>query len=140
VSGAYQATPIKRLETETYVPLLDIYLDSRLAGFCKRLENSGQAAVIRQACAGVQAKLRTQGPRLRGDPGARSKALDEWAERWTRGGARGRQAPSKTPGARRIILHHWKERWKKAMRLDIDERRRACEEPAPNRLQLHERL
>jgi hypothetical protein len=81
VSGAFRAIPIKRLETETYVLPLDIYLDSRLASFRKRLEDSSQAAVIRQACAGVRAKLRTRGPRQRGNPRARGRDLDQWADR-----------------------------------------------------------
>jgi hypothetical protein len=40
VAGAYRATPIRSLETETFTPPLDLYLDSRLAAFLKRLENS----------------------------------------------------------------------------------------------------
>ena len=31
VSGAYKATPIAALETETYTPPLDLYLDAKLA-------------------------------------------------------------------------------------------------------------
>ena len=31
VSGAYRATPIRELEAETYIPLLDIYYTERRA-------------------------------------------------------------------------------------------------------------
>jgi hypothetical protein len=33
VTGAYRATPTQTLETEAYVPPIDLYLDSRLAAF-----------------------------------------------------------------------------------------------------------
>jgi len=38
VAGAYKATPIRHLETETYTPLLDLYLNKRRADFEKRLQ------------------------------------------------------------------------------------------------------
>ena len=37
VAGAYRATPIRSLETETWVPPLDLYLNKRLADFEARL-------------------------------------------------------------------------------------------------------
>jgi hypothetical protein len=40
VAGAYKATPVRALETETYTPPLDLYLDGRLAAFRDRLANS----------------------------------------------------------------------------------------------------
>jgi len=40
VVGAYKAILIRVLETETYTPLLDLYLDGRLAVFRDRLANS----------------------------------------------------------------------------------------------------
>jgi hypothetical protein len=40
----------QKLETKTFVLLIDIHLDSLTAKFHKRLEESGQAMVIRQAC------------------------------------------------------------------------------------------
>ncbi len=33
VAGAYKSTPIRCLETETWVPPLDLYLNKRLADF-----------------------------------------------------------------------------------------------------------
>src|SRR3981189_3068506 len=46
VAGAYRATPIRSLEVETCTPPLDLYLDSRLATFQKRLKNSEVGRVI----------------------------------------------------------------------------------------------
>ena len=38
VARAYKATPIRHLETETYTPPLDLYLNQRLADFEQRLQ------------------------------------------------------------------------------------------------------
>ena len=38
VAGAYKAIPIRHLETETFIPPLDLYLNKRLADFEQRLE------------------------------------------------------------------------------------------------------
>jgi len=37
VAGAFRATPIRNLETETWVPPLDLYFNKRLADFEARL-------------------------------------------------------------------------------------------------------
>ena len=50
VLGAYKATPIRKLETEAFIPPIDLYLDSLAARFQRRLDDSGQAQEIRQAC------------------------------------------------------------------------------------------
>src|SRR5436190_15001737 len=46
VAGAYRATPVRSLETETWVPLLDIYLSKRVADFEARLEHTGKGALL----------------------------------------------------------------------------------------------
>ena len=38
MAGAYKSTPIRCLETETWVPPLDLYLNKRLADFEVRLQ------------------------------------------------------------------------------------------------------
>jgi len=61
VAGAYKATPIRSLETETWVPPLDLYLNKRLADFEARLATPLQGpsatgvpkttgSIILQAC------------------------------------------------------------------------------------------
>jgi hypothetical protein len=40
LAGAYRATTIYSLEAETFVPPLDLYLDSRIAAFQRKLENN----------------------------------------------------------------------------------------------------
>src|SRR3984893_4015457 len=60
VAGAYRATPIRSLEVETCTPPLDLYLDSRLATFQKRLENSEVSRVIENSCNWIQARIRNR--------------------------------------------------------------------------------
>ncbi|PQE33417.1 reverse transcriptase protein [Rutstroemia sp. NJR-2017a WRK4] len=40
IAGAYSATPIQALETGTFTPPIDLYLDSRIAAFQRRLQAS----------------------------------------------------------------------------------------------------
>ena len=46
VAGAYKATPIRSLETETWVPPLDLYLNKRLADFEDRMSTPLQGLEI----------------------------------------------------------------------------------------------
>jgi hypothetical protein len=45
---------------ETFTPLMDLYLDSQLAVFQKRLENLKVGQVIENACAWIQARIRNR--------------------------------------------------------------------------------
>lgn len=84
VTGAYKATPTRALETETFVPPIDLYLNQRLAAFEARLERSGVAEVIRQACIWVNRRLRRRGPRGRPtvEKPRQGEAVAQWARRW----------------------------------------------------------
>ena len=50
VAGTYQATPTTSLESETFVPPLDLYLDSLVAWAVHWLKSSNMACQIKQAC------------------------------------------------------------------------------------------
>ena len=50
VTGAYKATPIAVLEMETYTPPLDLYLNARLAKFCRQHKESGMKELVIKAC------------------------------------------------------------------------------------------
>ena len=65
VLGAFRATPIRQLETEAYVPPLDLWLNSRAARFQARLERTGLARQIRDACTSIRIRLRTRRQRQR---------------------------------------------------------------------------
>ena len=103
VAGAYRATPVRSLETETYVPPIDIYLNKRLADFEARLEASGKAQLLRSVCARLRAQLR----RRRGRPRKqRTPSIEdgEGKARWKRGWQR-------DGGSDEAMLRDWKARW-----------------------------
>ena len=50
VSGAYRATPIRHLETETAIPPLDLYLSFRAAAFETRIAASGKVKLLDNVC------------------------------------------------------------------------------------------
>jgi hypothetical protein len=60
VTGAYRATPTQTLETEAYVPPIDLYLDSWLTAFQNRLTNSGVGQLIEKACRTIQNRIRNR--------------------------------------------------------------------------------
>ena len=116
VAGAYKATPIRSLEVETFVPPIDIYLNSRIAAFQKRLENSSSYDTIQKACSEIRSRLksraakkaRTQGQLRREwaqqrestatDSSEKRRVVQEWIQRWER--EREREAPYRTSTAR----------------------------------------
>ena len=57
VLGAFKATPTRRLETESYVPPLDLWLNGRIARFQARMEHSGIAQKIRDACNSIRTRI-----------------------------------------------------------------------------------
>jgi hypothetical protein len=65
VLGAFKATPVRQLETEAYVPLLDLWLNGKIARFQARLERTGLARQIQDACTAIRIHLRTRGQRQR---------------------------------------------------------------------------
>ena len=82
VVGAYRATPICSLEVETCTPLLDLYLDSQLATFQKRLENLEVSRVIENSYNQIQARIRNRN--RRGCKSARNATIKEQREAWTK--------------------------------------------------------
>jgi hypothetical protein len=43
VAGAFRAIPVRNLETETFIPPIDLYLNVRLADFEALLQQTGKA-------------------------------------------------------------------------------------------------
>ncbi|EAQ91345.1 hypothetical protein CHGG_03280 [Chaetomium globosum CBS 148.51] len=119
VAGAFKSTPIRNLETETWVPPLDLYLNKRLADFENRLQrpdlDDGQggkktaASVVLTACRKIQQRLssrrgnrgrpRTLGPQ---GPTAVERAAGT-VMRWT----------GRTVDTNRVVEEAWKARWLK---------------------------
>src|ERR1035438_9163102 len=88
VLGAFRATPIRQLETEAYVPPLDLWLNGRVARFQAWLEKTGLVRQIRNACTAIKMQLRLQ-TRTRARTRNHQQAIDtpgtarkQWAENW----------------------------------------------------------
>src|SRR6187402_1977695 len=120
VAGAYKATPIRALETETHTPPLDLYLDGRLAAFRERLASSKVGQSIQEACKAIQRRLRNKKDRRRGYRPTPDVAKDEWAD------ARSRDLdtpfnPEQTTETKRVV-RAWRRRWQGSLKPDTWDR------------------
>ena len=108
ITGAYRATPVRFLETETATPPLDLYLNKWVADFEQRLERTGKGELIQAVCNRVATRLQHRRQRRRRvaaeslprpslEFGAGRTA---WAQVWTE---------DSTP--EEILWEHWKRRW-----------------------------
>jgi hypothetical protein len=88
VAGAYRATPVRNLETETWIPPLDLYLNTQVAQFERRLQNSRAGKLIQQSGAAVARILRQRRgrpPKLTEGKYRDEVTLATWAEMWAPG-------------------------------------------------------
>ena len=60
VAGVYRATLIRSLETETFTPPIDLYLDSWLAVFQKQLKDSEVGQIIENSCVWIRARIKNR--------------------------------------------------------------------------------
>jgi hypothetical protein len=117
VAGAFKSTPTRNLETETWVPPLDLYLNKRLADFEARLQqpalDDGQGgtkapgSIIYEACTKLYRRFKSR----RGKRGRQQAAgpqtpttVEEAAitiAAWTEG----------TTDTDRVVEEAWRERW-----------------------------
>jgi hypothetical protein len=85
VAGAYKATPVRSLETETYCPPIDLYLNKRVRAFEERVARTDQAKFVRgtaawvASCIQVGSRRRAPPPKDLPESGA---AKARWAEDW----------------------------------------------------------
>jgi hypothetical protein len=116
VLRAFKATPIRQLETEAYVLPLNLWLNGRVAQFQARLEKTGLARQIRNACTAIKMQLRLR-TRTRTQARTRNhqQAIDtlrtarkQWAENWT-----GQPIEQWDEQEKQKVLEDWKERWKR---------------------------
>jgi hypothetical protein len=133
VSGAYKATPIRQLETETYIPPIDLWLTSRVAVFHRRLRESGMEEKIKRTSRTIrtflrrrrtrsqqQPKQKPHGPRENAeralkwldDGNIRARLEERWTERWNEQSAkaallrRGNAATAELPPDPHILKLH----------------------------------
>ena len=117
VSGAYRATPIRNLETETVVPPLDLYLTRRVAEFEQRLQHTKMDTLINGACVAVANRLRCRRRRARQRRPDSSTHLDQTSPGSVEAGQSRTQWVNSWVGqltAREAMLENWKERWSKS--------------------------
>jgi hypothetical protein len=114
VLGAFKATPTRQLETEAYVPPLDLWLNGRVARYQARIVRSGIAQLIDNACAAIRTRVRQRVAcqRRRSAPPAETQNLTQsqerrlWAKDWV-------QAPLDLWDQRekKLVLQEWESRW-----------------------------
>jgi hypothetical protein len=111
VLGAFKATPIRQLETEAYIPPLDLWLNGRIACFQARLERTGMARQIQDACTTIRIHLRTRGQRQRRIPDTPALIRKRWTEKWIR-----QPIEQWDEREKPRVLADWTDRWKKDQR------------------------
>ena len=97
VLGAFKATPIRQLHTESYMPPVDLWLNGCIARFQAQIEYSGIAQKIRDACNSIRTRILscTRQRRRRRASGPQANILanmlantlgtvrKHWVEEWT---------------------------------------------------------
>ena len=131
VAGAYKATPIRNLETETWVPPLDLYLNKRLADFEARLQNpslnSGQGPdapkhppgqLVQEACNRIYRRFQRRRPGRRPihpqEPTVIERAvitIDQWISQHQSQSESQGETPVRT--TERALYQAWENRWRK---------------------------
>jgi len=115
VLGAFKATPTGQLETEAYVPPLDLWLNGRIARSQARLERTGIAMKIKGACTAIRIQLRTrrqsQRQRQQPIPATLETIRKQWVEKWIS------QPIEKWSEREKLkVLADWTDRWKAGLR------------------------
>jgi hypothetical protein len=130
VAGAYRATPIKELETETFTPPLDIYCSELRARHLRRTYASPVGTFIKEQCRMISSRLQRRGPAKSIPlvvPVIQEKLL--WAEE---------RARALGSDSRKAVLLEWQGRWHQRQRQPSHWcSKAAIEEPSPQRLKLH---
>jgi len=126
VAGVYKATLVRSLETETWVPPLDLYLNTRVAQFERRLQGSCIGELIQQSGVTVARALRQR----RGRPPRPQKGkhrdgatMAAWAAQW---------APEDTSpeaAAEQAWRRRWQEEYNEAVRQRPRRHKEAADEP-----------
>ena len=127
VLGAFKATPIASLETEAFVPPIDLYLDERIAAFQRRLQASPSYDTIQKACKTIQRRLKIRGPRaLKETPGVVRR---QWCQLRDKG--------SEGRSEKEVTLQAWRQRWERRKKGNWDQ---IDQQPDKRVLKLHKNL
>ena len=113
VTGAYKATRVRQLETEAFIPLVDIWLEAKTAYFHRRLERTGMTKLILSLSAPIRRQvLRRRRFRTSIQPVTTQTPFEKAradALKWFR--AEDFESCNGRPKTR--ILRNWKTRWRK---------------------------
>lgn len=115
VLGAFKATPVRQLETEAYIPPIDLWLNGKVARYQARVEQNGTAEVIQGACNVIREKQRQKQRQKRSrrhverqpiapTPGYKRR---EWAVKWTDGPIKDWDCREK-----QLVERDWLKRWR----------------------------
>ena len=106
--GAFRATPIRQLETEAFIPPLDLWLNGRHATFQARLEKTGMAELIRNACTEIHMRTQTlrRRPRRRLENPTHGADRQQWTTDWV-----GRPIDAWDERAKKLVTRDWEARW-----------------------------
>jgi hypothetical protein len=77
ITGAYRATPTSLLETEAFIPPIDVYLDGRRAAFLSRFKGSDAEKACTAACQTIRRRTAAKRGRRK-----RVKNSSDEAEAW----------------------------------------------------------
>ena len=103
VAGAFKATPIRELETETYTPPLDIYCREQAASHIRCTYSSSVGTFIQEQCQIISSRLRRKRRKQIRTPPPIVPAIQEkldWAAEREQCYGIGKEA----------VLNEWKER------------------------------
>jgi hypothetical protein len=135
VLGAYKATPRRQLETEAWIPPLDIWLNGGTAQFQKQLITSTMNTQIQEACDIIKSNLQYRSPRQRTRPTlirvTKGEERKRWVEKWLQSSnppdplqaqnqnqAQAHNQWNKDTIKKRV-LQEWRERWDKGRSIEI---------------------
>lgn len=128
MTGAYRATPIASLETETFVPPIDLYLDSRAAAFQTRFQNAPVSQVVSKARKEIERRIKLRGKASR--TRTQGQQREEWKDR------RAISLGSEQIESRKVLIA-WEQRWKSRPRTEWDQ---IQQPPDKKILRLHNKL
>jgi hypothetical protein len=114
IAGAYKATPLSTVEAEVFIPPLDLHLDSVITRAIKRMEESGMARQIENACMTIRRKLccQRQNHHVPLTAVAHPKPSPaSWTKTWSASASPEIPADNPHNSEKRELLRRWRARW-----------------------------
>jgi hypothetical protein len=132
VAGAFKATPLRELETETYTPPLDIYCNEMYARHIQRTYSSKAGKFIQEQCRVIFGKLQRRKRRRALDPIV--PVIQEKLD-WVR-----QRAQELGNDSRKAIVQEWSVRWHKHRKRGYKYSIAALDKPCAKKLKLYDNL